>query len=705
MTSGRRRPLRAKVMLRVIPLTLACCLALWALTAWRAYIDNIDSVTETLAQRLTARLELMEAQFEAVDDAIADVARSLIVERAFAGHDLESVASPYLRSLPLIGSGALYSALVGLDGEVIQLDRQGPLRRPALFAQALDLSLNGDPVRWIEGDALLFMHAVRIGGDVEGVVLVSMSLPRLFEAFERVTAQQTVLTPLAEAQAMLHARPNGRASVSPDERSRFVLGDGMIEGLMIAPLEREPGLALVLNKSIPVRPFYDDPVQQFLGAVFLIVLLTGALSVHLAASATTQPLGRLVEELRTKGLQIDQAPPRAAREIDDLRRWFRTAAEDVELSLLRERELNAKQRMFVSMVSHEFRTPLAIIDGSASSLQRRRARMSDETVAARLLTIRSSVARLVRLMEGALLSSSIESGTLRLALGQVDLRGVVATLIEERRAISPDAEFTVEVEALGDLVRVDERLIYSVIDNLLSNAVKYAHDAPRVRVLGWIEGRFACISVADNGVGIPATELPRIGERFFRASTSAGVSGTGIGMSMVAMVAKLHGGVLEVASTVGEGSTFTVRLPIAGPASHDDAGENASDPRALWRLVYRSRATVALDGAALTSLAAHAAAANGKVGVTGCLFQRNGSLAQALEGRRSELERIVALIRRDRRHTGFEIVATGPAKCRAYPDWAMLVAPPTEGADLAEALLADIARRTGSGDAPRTAAA
>lgn len=705
MSDPARSSLRTKVMLRVMPLMLACCLVLWATAAWRAHLQQIDTLTETLRLRLSAKLELMQARFNAVDDALGGSAQSSIMVGALTGQDLDRVVLPHLRSISLAGARTLGAALLDYRGRPILLDDPQRWRRPALLDQVMQFVLDGRPMHWIEGDALHLVHPIYLGETVEGAMLASVAITSMFDGLDPGVSALSTASHTALAQAMLHPAPASGGVTAIDARSRFVADGEMLEGTMILPLEREPGLALIVNKKIKGLGFATNPVQQFLAAMFLFVLLLAGLGVHFAALSVTRPIGRLVDELRAKGLEIDEAAPSDANEVNDLRRRFRAAAEDVELSLLRERELNAKQRMFVSMVSHEFRTPLAIIDGSASSLQRRRARMSEEVVANKLVTIRTSVARLVRLMEGALVSSSLDSGTLRLALGSVDMRRVVDTLVDERQAISPDAEFTVDVAALSEPIRVDERLIYSLVDNLISNAVKYAHETPKVRVLGWVEGRFACISVADNGVGIPAAELPRIGERFFRASTSAGVSGTGIGVSMVAMVARLHGGDIEVASTVGEGTIFTVRLPLAGPAAHDAAGDDASDPCALWRVVYRSRAASALDGAALSSLVAHASVANAKIGVTGCLFQRNGLLAQVLEGRRSELERIVAVIRRDNRHSGFEIVATGPAESRAYPDWAMLVAPPPDGADLAEALLADIARRTDAVAAPTGAAA
>ena len=108
-----------------------------------------------------------------------------------------------------------------------------------------------------------------------------------------------------------------------------------------------------------------------------------------------------------------------------------------------------------------------------------------------------------------------------------------------------------------------------ILTNLLSNAVKYAPGAPDIDVTARGMGEVIVISVRDRGVGIDEGELPRMFERFFRASTSTGIAGTGIGLNLTKMLVEMHGGSIEVESHAGKGSTFTVRLPLAGPAQAD----------------------------------------------------------------------------------------------------------------------------------------
>jgi len=118
--------------------------------------------------------------------------------------------------------------------------------------------------------------------------------------------------------------------------------------------------------------------------------------------------------------------------------------------------------------------------------------------------------------------------------------------------------------------------VEQMLANLLSNAVKYAPDAPNIEVKARKEGNHMVISVRDHGIGIDEDELHRIGERFFRAKTSTGIAGTGIGINLVKTLVEIHGGTVNVESKKGEGSIFTIRLPVGGPDQSEQADTRAA---------------------------------------------------------------------------------------------------------------------------------
>ena len=110
----------------------------------------------------------------------------------------------------------------------------------------------------------------------------------------------------------------------------------------------------------------------------------------------------------------------------------------------------------------------------------------------------------------------------------------------------------------------DATRLVQVFTNLLSNAVKYAGNSRKIEVRGWCDGNEAMVSVQDRGIGIDQDELTKMFTRYFRARTSSGIAGTGIGLNLVKHLVELHGGRVSVESIKGEGSIFTVALPIAG---------------------------------------------------------------------------------------------------------------------------------------------
>ncbi|MDH3663587.1 MAG: HAMP domain-containing histidine kinase, partial [Alphaproteobacteria bacterium] len=238
----------------------------------------------------------------------------------------------------------------------------------------------------------------------------------------------------------------------------------------------------------------------------------------------------------------------------------------LEQALGKERELRELQRHFVSMVSHEFRTPLAIIDGSVQRLKRRIDQMSKDKIDSTLDQIVRSVRRLLHLMESTLSAAQLEAGSIATKLEACNIRALVEEVCNDQREICKGHQIILDATLLPDAIQADGELLRQVFTNLLSNAVKYSPEGRQVWMEGTTDDGQAVIAVRDQGVGIPEEELPNLFERFFRASTSTGIPGTGIGLNFVKHLVEIHGGSIDVATKAGKGSVFTVRLPIDGPS-------------------------------------------------------------------------------------------------------------------------------------------
>ncbi|MBL8697027.1 MAG: PAS-domain containing protein [Alphaproteobacteria bacterium] len=233
---------------------------------------------------------------------------------------------------------------------------------------------------------------------------------------------------------------------------------------------------------------------------------------------------------------------------------------ELERALAAEREMNQHQRRFVSIASHEFRTPLAVIDGATQRISAK-LRDSDPDVVKRLDRIRGAVSRMTEIIERTLSSARLDEGRIAFEPRPFDLVVLLREACDRQRQISPSFDIVMTASNESQIVEGDPKLIDQVMTNLLSNAVKYSGNARRIDVDLTEAGPWVEIAVRDRGVGVPAAEVPRLFTRFFRASTAEGISGTGIGLHLIKELVSLHGGVVDVDTQLGRGSTFSVRLP------------------------------------------------------------------------------------------------------------------------------------------------
>ncbi|WP_158298781.1 sensor histidine kinase [Sphingomonas psychrotolerans] len=254
---------------------------------------------------------------------------------------------------------------------------------------------------------------------------------------------------------------------------------------------------------------------------------------------------------------------------DDLEKIVETRTAEVkeknsELARLleQEREVNALQRRFVAMVSHEFRTPLTIIDAAAQRLARVKEVPTLAYLAEKSVQIKGSVSRMVELMESILAAGRLQTGVIEINKKLCSLADIVGSCVHHRQEICSTHQIHADLSGLPTEMQVDAQAMERVFGNLLSNAVKYAPRAPDIYVRGWMEHEIIHISVRDTGVGIDEEDLSRLFEPYFRAQSAAGIAGTGIGLNIVREIVDMHGGTISVASEVGKGSTFTVNLPL-----------------------------------------------------------------------------------------------------------------------------------------------
>ena len=228
-------------------------------------------------------------------------------------------------------------------------------------------------------------------------------------------------------------------------------------------------------------------------------------------------------------------------------------------------ELDSAKTRFFSNVSHEFRTPLSLMLGPLEEVLSEASERLNPDERQRLIVVHRNAIRLLKLVNTLLDFSRIEAGRVEAVYKPTELGSFTQEISSVFRSAMEKAglAFSVECEPVPEAVYVDRDMWEKIVLNLLSNAFKFTFEGSVVVHLH-VVGNSVQLSVSDTGAGIPEEELPRVFERFHRVESSRGrtFEGTGIGLALVRELARLHGGTVDVASSLGRGSTFTVTIPL-----------------------------------------------------------------------------------------------------------------------------------------------
>jgi signal transduction histidine kinase len=242
---------------------------------------------------------------------------------------------------------------------------------------------------------------------------------------------------------------------------------------------------------------------------------------------------------------------------------LRAAHDRLAEALTHERELNAMKTNFISMVTHELRTPLSVVQSSSDILSRYLGRLPEEKRAEHFRAISHAVMRITDLSDEVLLFSRFESQRVQLKLAPLQLVPFCGALVHEMlSATSEKCPIAFESAPELPIAHADERLLRHVLVNLLSNAVKYSPNNSPVKLRLVRESERAIFTVEDHGMGIAANEQARLFHSFHRGSNVEHLPGTGLGLVIVKRCVELHGGTIALRSEEGRGTTVTVDLPI-----------------------------------------------------------------------------------------------------------------------------------------------
>lgn len=340
-------------------------------------------------------------------------------------------------------------------------------------------------------------------------------------------------------------------------------------------LERKGRHLLILNSRILsgtkpaafLQVTYDMHREyEFMKLLFVLMAIAdfaGVLFSILAGYFVSRKLLRPIDKLTktAKAISITDLKSRidVGRADDELSRLAKTFNEMID----RLQQAFEAQNRFVSDASHELRTPISIIQGYAGLIDRwgkNEPRVLEESITA----IRREAESMAALVERLLFLARGDRGSIRIQKEKVDLSALITEVVCESRLIAPSR--VIDGETPGQtFILADGKLIKQMLRALVDNAVKYTRESGQVLIRLEKTSSQAVVTVCDNGIGIPAEDLPHIFERFYRVdkARSREQGGSGLGLSIVRWIVEAHQGAVEVTSTPGQGTAFRVELPVS----------------------------------------------------------------------------------------------------------------------------------------------
>ncbi len=323
----------------------------------------------------------------------------------------------------------------------------------------------------------------------------------------------------------------------------------------------------------------SDPVTESIPIIFMTALTATVDKVkglHLGAvDYITKPfqkeelLARVQTHLHLRQLSktLEVKNQQLTELTEDLENKVAERTTELKQALEKEKELNQLKSRFISMASHEFRTPLAIISSSSGILQEFSDRLHEERKQEHLQTIQNTIKHITQILDDVLMINRAEADKIELHLEAVDIIDFCRYLIQEIAAnhsqysINFSVDLGEEIPAESLIIQFDKKLLQQIITNLLTNAIKYSPNHNLVNFSLTKTDDQIIFKISDHGIGIPEADQVNLFESFHRASNVGNIAGTGLGLSIVKKCVDLHQGKISVESQIGKGTTVTIAIP------------------------------------------------------------------------------------------------------------------------------------------------
>ena len=517
-------------------------------------VEELDVLAKRLGQQIGARITIINRDGVVLGDSDEDPAamenhgnRPEVIEAVSSG------AGSSIRYSTTLGCDMMYVAVpVTVNGDVVSISRI------ALPLTEIDESLGHINRIVIAGAAIAaiiaILVAIYISKATTGPVKELTQMSKRMAGGEldqkvRVSSRDEVAE-LAGAFNQMAARLKEMVGLLTAERDKmFAILSNVADGILL--LDSEGRVTMINQAASRILQLGED---KTLGHTFIEVVHDHELDDVLQRSLKTgeQQTGLVETQLGKQFLGVIATPLRGQ------------SGNVVLLQNLTElQRLQTVRRDFVANISHELRTPVASLKVLAETLQG--GALDDPTVGREFLAkINVETDRLAQMVNELSELSRIESGEVYLNVQSIDIGEVAMRVVERLKAQASRAKLSLVMDIPASLPKAlaDKERVEQVLINLLHNAIKFTPSQGTISVSAKVEGNNVVVAVGDTGVGIPADDLPRIFERFFKADKARAGGGTGLGLAISKHLVEAHSGKIWAESIEGQGSTFTFTLPI-----------------------------------------------------------------------------------------------------------------------------------------------
>jgi PAS domain S-box-containing protein len=296
--------------------------------------------------------------------------------------------------------------------------------------------------------------------------------------------------------------------------------------------------------------------------IAFIVDITHRKEIEQSMIRQQKQLEKVTDEMRRLNAELEAKVEERTVILKEALQRLEESQQELSEALDKERELNEIKSRFVSMASHEFRTPLSTVLSSASLLAKYTTTEEQDKRNRHIEKIKGSVKHLNDLLEDFLSLGKLDEGKVGATFQELNLHELVQDTIDEMKGLVK-REQHIEYRHLGDeVVESDKKLIKNILINLISNAIKFSDEGSTVHVVSDVKEDTAVISVRDEGIGIAEEDQHHLFSSFFRGKNALNIQGTGLGLHIVKRYLDLLGGDVKLKSELGKGTTITFAIPV-----------------------------------------------------------------------------------------------------------------------------------------------